>query len=271
MKIKIYQPDPQKGRRPPCRDPKDVLKSDAKNYSLVYEGEVSSIEDVIATFENVERMPADYHGAPLHDGDLIVIGEQIHVVYTLDQWSDAELRPVAKIEDFDLSQATNHTNQICGVFLPVGQYASIRWVSADPELLYNELGLYNHQVVNIPFHMAQLVCTTEALDDWNPSPKDMNRALINNNWNPGAIGAVIQGDAFFCRYADGVYRSLGEAQCKSLKDDYYRPERLHALKGGRLVAFQYYPETVKRKRSNDDYCHLEQIACIYQETEKGSS
>lgn len=252
MKIRIYQPDPNLlgVRATNFRKKEDLLRINPERYNLVYEGdelEYAETASIETDFSSYSEMPTNYHGTKLQNGDLLIIDpdnrDQIYMFSVVERWLDGTFEPIATTGEFDLSKAADRRNQFCVVHLPIGQYASIKWVPVDTRKFPSELHITNWQVLDIPFHGVQLICHKDALCSM-PKPEVMNRALVNHNKGPDAIACIIQRNACFCNYREGIYRSLGAVSCNCLLNEYHMPERLHVLNGGtKLTTFRYYPES----------------------------
>lgn len=252
MKIRLYQPDPvlMESRATNFRKKADLLRVDPCRYNLVYEGDEPEYGEMAAietTFDNYSEMPADFHGAKLRNGDLLIVdpdnNDQIYMFTVIDQWYDGTFEPIATVKEFDLSKATDRRDQFCCVYLPAGQYACIKWVSADTTKFPFSLHLTNWQVVDIPFHGVQMICTKGAFNSAQKM-EAMNRALINHSEGPNVIAGIIQHNACFCDYHECIYRSLDAMTCGYLLNEYRMPELLHILDGGtKLTTFRYYPES----------------------------
>lgn len=254
MKYRLYQPDPTIATNifPIVRRPEDVSRVSSDRYALVYEGQDHELTDITGLVDHLfgpyQKMPSDFHGAKLTTGDLLHVesetGDTQLYAYCQDDWVDGFWEKVPENISFDLTAAIDRRGYFCGVFLPVGGRAAAKWVPVNQVACAAELKVGEaFQTLVIPFINTDLICEAGALSPRSVTDANFNRALINRNMGSDAIACTLYGNAFFCKYENGEYRSLPACQCENLKEEYLLPERLHVLDGAKRVTFKYYPNT----------------------------
>lgn len=247
MKVRIYQLDPIRANRlAVTRGLLDIIHDvKPRMYNLVHEEDIDFDDpnELCVLFGANTKDPrrGAYHGYPLHINDLVKIftedGPVIYQVRVDSDFDDGTLHMLPG--KFDLTEARDCRNSICGVLVPPHELAAITRIELTKKSFEDLFG-YNYQVLRLPSGEC-IICSEFALSYGEDASMDaqLNRMIINGSGEPYI---AIRGTFFFCEHYDNFWslRSLTSEKCKQLAHTYHFPEVFYEI-NGKVNSAKSYP------------------------------